>query len=126
MFLSSQTLEINLNFRVQVWQKLQVFRVRADKNTKSLLFDLIAFFLLTCCFFEFGKTTDFFRVYVRFGSSCSKCGFVVFYREFTKLIIFCTGSKCRRYGGAQGHRTLLLTACAPHFGLLRMLFWSIT
>ena len=35
MFLSSQTIEIDLNFRVQVWQKLQAFRVRADKNTKS-------------------------------------------------------------------------------------------
>ena len=47
-------------FRVQVRQKHQVFRVQADESTNSD-FDLISFFLLTCCFFEFGATTDFFR-----------------------------------------------------------------
>ena len=74
-----------------------------------VLFDLIAFFLLKCCIFEFGTITDFFRVYVRFVSPCSKYGFVVFYREFTKLVIvvsfFCTGNHCRRYSGAQGRCT---------------------
>ena len=36
-------------FRVQVWQKYQVIGVQADINTTGLLFDFIAFFLLTCC-----------------------------------------------------------------------------
>ena len=75
--------------------QLNFFEFKFGKNIKffefgltkilSLLFDLIAFFLLTCCFFEFGKTTDFFRVLVRICSPSSKYGFVVFYREFTKL-----------------------------------------
>ena len=48
-------------FRVQVWQNITFFEFRLTK-IQILLLDLIAFFLLTCCFFEFGKTTDFFLV----------------------------------------------------------------
>ena len=49
MFLPSQHEKSIKFFRAQVRQIYQVIRVQADINTIGLLFDLIAFFLLTCC-----------------------------------------------------------------------------
>ena len=73
-------------FRVQVWQKYQVFQIQSDKKL-SLLFDLIAFFMLTSCFFQFGKNNQFFSSLSSNLQAGSKYqyGFVVFNCEFTKL-----------------------------------------
>ena len=61
MFLPSQTYEINLFFQVQVRQKDQVFRVRADKTTKSA-FRVNRFLFVDMPFFSSSaQTTDFFR-----------------------------------------------------------------
>ena len=46
-------------FEFKFGKNIKFFEIRLTKIL-SLLFDLIAFFLLTCCFFEFGTTTDFF------------------------------------------------------------------
>ena len=83
--------------------------------------------MLKCCCFEFGKITDFFRVYVRIDSRGSKYGFVVFYREFTKLatgvsffVLVASAIATAGPRGAVPPERLLLPPL--HFGLLRMLF----
>ena len=49
-------------FEFKFGKNIKIFEFRLTK-VLSLLFDLISFFLLACCFFEFGTTTDFFRHY---------------------------------------------------------------
>ena len=48
-------------FEFKFGKNIKFFKFRMTKIL-SLSFDLIAFFLLTCSFIEFGATTDFFRV----------------------------------------------------------------
>ena len=54
---------MTIQFNFFEFGKNKVFRVRADKITKSA-FDLFAFFLLTCCFFlSLAKQSTFFEFY---------------------------------------------------------------
>ena len=59
MFSPSQTLDINLIFRVQVQQKYQVFRVQADKNPKSA-FRLSRFLFVDMLFFRVRQNNRLF------------------------------------------------------------------
>ena len=59
MFSPSQTLDINLIFRVQVRQKYQVFRVQADKNPKSA-FRLSHFLFVDMLFFRVRQNNRLF------------------------------------------------------------------
>ena len=54
-------------FEFKFGKNIKFFELRFTK-IPSLLFDLITFFLLTCCFFEFGKTTDFFEFKLEFAA----------------------------------------------------------
>ena len=100
------------------------------KKMLSLLFDLIAFFLLTCCFFRVRQNN---RLFLSLSSNlrlCSKYGFVVFYREFTKLatgVSFFVPVASAVAMVGPGRRILPNDCLCPfHFGLLKMLFRSIT
>ena len=66
MFLLSQTWQINLIFRVQIQQKYQFFRVQANKNTKSVFWDVRIFRNMRNQFdffeFKFGKNIKFFEL----------------------------------------------------------------
>ena len=73
------TIQCNV-FEFKFGKNIEFFEFRLTKM-QNLLFDLIAFFLLTRCFLISTKKTTFPSL----SSNCSKYGFVVFYREFTKL-----------------------------------------
>ena len=75
-------------------------------------------------FFRVWQNNRLFQVKVRICGPGSKCGFAVFYSEFTLLATgveyhFFTGSQCRRYGGVRGAvPPSRLLVPPPHFGLL--------
>ena len=119
------TIQFNF-FEFKFGKNIKFFWFRLTKLL-SPLFGLIAFFLLAYCFLEFGKTIDFFRVYVRICSPGSKYGFVVLYRKFTKLA---TGVSCILVASAvatvgQGAPYPPYDCLCPHFGLLKMFFGAL-
>ena len=115
-------------FELKLGKNIKFFEFRLTKMLR-LLFNLICFFLLTCCFLEFGKTIDFFRVKVQIFSPGSKYGFVVFYREFTK---FATGassfalvaSAVAAVGPGAPSPSCLKTACAPFISVYSKCFFG--
>ena len=93
----------------------------------SLLFELIAF-----CFFEFKFKFDLAAFFeFKFDLAALVQNVALFFnRKFTKLVtivsFFVLVASAVATVGPRGAVPPLTTACAPHFGLLRMRFWSIT
>ena len=87
-----------------VWlQKYEGYGARRDR----LLQEVLTWFKLESTLFSRVRQNN--RLFLGLSSILQpwfKICFVVFYREFTKLAtgvsFFCTGSQCRRYGGARG------------------------
>ena len=71
-------------FPVQVRQKYQVFRVQADKNTKSA-FRLYRFLFVDMLLFRVWQNNQLFSSLNSNLQPWFKLWLVVFYREFTKL-----------------------------------------
>ena len=105
-------------FRVQVWQKYQVFRVQADKNTRSA-FWLNRFRFVNMLFFQVrqnNRLLSSLSANLQPGFKVWLCCFLPWiYKISHWCIIFCIGSQCRRYGGASSAVSPLTTTCAPPF-----------
>ena len=105
-------------FEFKFGKNIKFFKFRMTKIL-SLSFDLIAFFLLTCSFIEFGATTDFFSslssIWQPLFKECLCCFLPWVHKVSHCCIIFCSGNQCHCLGVAQGRRTPLMTACAPPF-----------
>ena len=105
-------------FWVQVRQKYQVFPVQADKNTK-FAFRLNRFLFVDMLFFRVWRNNRLFLSLISIWQPCSKYGFVVFYREFTKLVtvvsFFVLVANAVSAVGPRCAVPPLTTACAPPF-----------
>ena len=71
-------------FEFKVGKNIKSFEYRLTK-IRSLLFDLIAFFLLACCFWSSAQQSTFFEFKFDLTALVQSMAFVVFYRESTKL-----------------------------------------
>ena len=115
-------------FELKFGKNIKFFDLRLTKIL-SLLFDLIAFFLLTCCFLEFCKTTDVFEFKFEFTALVQNIALLLLpwvYKISHWCNIFCTDSQYPRYGRARGAipppPPSNCLCPPPHFGFSKCFF----
>ena len=104
-------------FDIKFGKNIKFFEFRLTKIL-SLLFGLIAFFLLNAVFSSPAKQPTFLEFKFELAALVQSMALLFFYREFTKLatgisFFLLVASAVATVG--QGRRTSLTTACAPPF-----------
>ena len=104
-------------FEFKFGKNIKFFEFKLTKIL-SLLFDLTAFFLLTCCFSSSAKQPTFFEFKFKFAALVQRMALLLFYLEFTKLatgvsFFVLVASAVATVGSGVPYPPPLTSACAP-------------